>query len=107
MLAVSSIAETSKYVFFSKVGEVIKNFLLCHSSSQIGEYIVDGDSHASYARLSAPLIRLNCDSVFVVHIEILAQPVTVEQSNGWMTGPQQNARYNYASWLCGSVPIMC
>ena len=81
MLTVSSITETSKYVFFGEVGEVVENLLLCHASCQIREYIVDGDSHTSDAGLSATLVRFNRDYVFVVHAKILSQPLTVERSN--------------------------
>ena len=88
MFAVSSIAETGKYVFFGKVREIVKNLLLCHADSQIREHIVDGDSHAPDAGLSAALVRLNCDPVFVIHIGILPQPIIVEHYNA----PVQRSR---------------
>jgi hypothetical protein len=52
----TGITEASEYVFFSEVGEIIKNLLLSHSGGQIGEHVIDGDSHASYARLPAALV---------------------------------------------------
>jgi len=65
--AISRKTQARQDVFVCELRKIGEHFLLSHSRRQIRQHVIHGDAHASHARLSAALARLNGDDLLVIH----------------------------------------
>jgi hypothetical protein len=72
LFPIGGVGEAGEDVFLGEVGEVSQNFGVGHAGGEVGEDVVDGDAHASDARLAAAFTGFEGDDVLVVH--------------GWLSG---------------------
>jgi len=66
-LAIRRIFQTGADVLFRKIRKVLDDLFPTHSCRNPAEHIADSNAQSANARLSAPLTRLNCDDLAVIH----------------------------------------
>ncbi len=66
-LAVGGKRQTGPDVLGGQIREVTEDFLDRHSRGKIVKHIPDGDAQPADAGLAAPLVRLNCNKLRVIH----------------------------------------
>jgi hypothetical protein len=72
LFTVGGVSEAGEDVLLGEVGEVGEDFGVGHAGGEVGEDVVDGDSHSSNAGFAAAFAGFEGDDVLVVH--------------GWLSG---------------------
>jgi len=83
-LPISRIAEAGQDVFFRQVGKIRQDLLVRHPGSEVGEHIVDGNTHSSDARLSPALARFDGYDVLILHGDSISVECRLAQESSRM-----------------------
>lgn len=67
MFAIGGVAKAGEDVLGGEVGKVSEDFGLGHAGGEVGEDVVDGDTHASDAGFATAFTGFEGDDVLVVH----------------------------------------
>ena len=66
-LSLCRVLKSGENILLFQIRKIREDFLVCHAGGQVAENVIYGDSHASNARLSTTLSRLNRNSIGVRH----------------------------------------